>query len=109
MREENTFKDYNFDDWVCEDVRNQIREFWGCWGRTPKDWLANANTQYNSNEPKYGQYVVVIKRNSIIKGRYIHAWNNMGRVISDNGDAHCVSTCDTFLDKAPSAELYSIN
>ncbi len=105
----NTFGDYKFDDWVTEDVRNQIKEFWGCFGRTYKDWLANANTEYNGNEPKYGQYVVVIKRNTIIKGRYIHCWNNMGRVIADYGAVGYVSTCDTFLDKAPSAELYSIN
>ncbi len=106
----NTFGDYKFDDWVCEDVRRQIREFWGCFGRTYKDWLESSNSPYNkANAPEYGKFVCVIKRNEIIKGRYIHAWNNIGRLILDDGTARMVSTCDTFLDKAPSAELYSIN
>ena len=107
MKIDNTFGDYKFDDWVCEEVRIQIISFWGCFGRTYKDWLKDTNIR--NNEPNYGQFVCVIKRDGIVKGRYIHCWNNVGRLISDTGKVSFVSTCDTFLDKAPSAELYAIN
>jgi hypothetical protein len=30
-------------------------------------------------------------------GRYIHAWNNMGRLVLDDGTVLVVSTCDMWV------------
>lgn len=104
----NTFGEYVFEDWVCDEVRKQIIDFWGCFGRTYKDWLDNSNHTYNQNKPKYGENVVVLRGNELIVGRYIHAWNNMGRVIKKDGSYRVVSTCDKFLDEKPTTMTYSM-
>ncbi len=103
MKTVNTFGNYKFDEWVCEDVRKQIRNFWGCFGRNYKDWLKNFENE-KKEFPKYGENVTVLKRKEVLghtlyekyEGRFIFAWNNIGRIIDKNGKIGYVSTCDTF-------------
>lgn len=114
--EVNTFGNYQFEEWVPENERESIRAFWGWAGRTYKDWLANNKCQ--ENEPFFGSngfgnppngaraiyYVTDYEASDLpekrlykkVRGRYLHAWNNMGRLIEDNGKVHCVSSCDNW-------------
>ena len=95
----NTFGVYKFDDWVPKDVRESIIDFWGCMGRTYKDWLQNS--QQNAREfcthircagfgnPQLGEWVCYhLRDGSFVIGRYIHAWNNIGRLIDESGKVH---------------------
>jgi hypothetical protein len=100
-----SFGDYEFEYWVCEPVRKQIRDFWGCFGRTHKDWLESETAPYNFNGyPKRGQRVMVLKQVDVLgnklytakTGRFIYCWNNIGRIIMDDGTWDMVSSCDKF-------------
>lgn len=76
-------------DWVPGDVRKQVHDFWSCFGRTPRDYFQN----YEQNlAPDFG--VEGRFRGSVgewVEGRYVHAWNNMGRVILPDGSVRVVS------------------
>lgn len=106
-------KNYNFDSWVPKEVRQQLIDFWGIFGRTTQDWLNCSKTEESEQcyyieaqgfrHPPYGAKVEYILKNykntgetKFIKGKYIHAWNNMGRLITDDG-VICVSTCDRWV------------
>jgi len=101
----NTFGDYEFPEWVNDDVKKSITDFWGCFGRTYKDWLESFKFDERENcyhkkysgfgHPKMGELVAYRFRNGdIVIGRYIHAWNNIGRLIDSDGKTHYPSTCD---------------
>lgn len=117
----NTFGDYVFEEWVPEHTQEIIRNFWGCFGRTYKDWLESPSKQGlmersahgpNPNGfgmPPNGATVFFLLKDQKatnaagetryrrIKGRYLHRWNNMGSLIDDNGADHTVSTCDMWV------------
>jgi hypothetical protein len=106
-------KDYSFDSWIPEDVQQQLIKFWGSFGRTSKDWLDCAKREESEHcyyveasgfrHPPHGARAEYILRNyrcsgetKFIKGRYIHMWNNMGRLITRDSVV-CVSTCDRWV------------
>ena len=116
---ENTFGNYEFEDWIPETTRVLIREFWGCFGRTYKDWI-ESNCGYSEFSihgpgpngfrlPKTGMmadfiltdYEASKKMNrplyKIIRGRYIHHWNNVGSIVDEFGEPHHVSSCDRWV------------
>ena len=101
----NTFGRYIFPEWVTQEIKESIVSFWGIFGRTHRDWLENAERDARDNcshvrgggfgNPKLGALVAYRLRNGdIVIGRYIHAWNNMGRVVDAGGVTHYVSSCD---------------
>ena len=116
----NTFGDYAFPYWVPDKVQQQIKDFWGCFGRTHKDWIENSKI----NEVEFSGYRQKISGFGapplgatadfffkdyklskeagrdvyrVVRGRYIHVWNNMGRLIDEYGEAHYPSTCDRWV------------
>ena len=110
--EKNTFGDYKFEEWIPESVREIIRSFWGCFGRTYEDWLDEPLAQGVSDHcyyklyqgfrmPNTGDFVEFILRDGdkfkIVAGRYVFAWNNIGRLIDADGNVHFVSTCDRWV------------
>lgn len=80
-------------DWVWPGfvpirVREQIQNFWSeDSGRGPRAWLANMSEQ---GAPPFG--AVVTMGNGFgpnpapVTGRYVHAWNNIGRLVLDDGE-----------------------
>lgn len=111
---QNTFGDYEFEEWVPEHTRELIREFWGQAGRTYDDWLRNGcvgirGTSYHGpnpdgfGNPPYGATAIYFIREprtivyKQVRGRYIHRWNNMGSIIDENGESHIVSSCDCWV------------
>lgn len=114
MSKENTFGEYQFDDWVPEHTQEIIRDFWGCFGRTYEDWLRSPGGQgvrqtchhgpgpNGFGMPPLGATVDYYLswgplRNQWVRGRYVHRWNNMGSLVDENGDDHTVSTGDRWV------------
>lgn len=114
MTRENTFGDYQFEDWVPEHTRDMIRNFWGQMGRTFQDWLQAPSNQgvrevcYHGPGPNgFGMppnyatadYFVSwgAAKNTWVRGRYVHRWNNMGSLIDEDGVDHTVSTGDRWV------------
>lgn len=117
----NTFGDYEFEDWVPEKLREHIRDFWGQMGRTSDDWIRDMCNgvsdvcyyipQQGFKTPPTGARVIYLIKDydaekragrserlyRAIEGRYIHAWNNMGRVVHEDGTYTVVSSCDKWV------------
>jgi hypothetical protein len=114
-KEKNTFGEYDFPDWVPEHTRQIIREFWGCFGRTYKDWLNSPSEQGVRETCSHGPgpngfgippngataffflKVYGTEQYRRVEGRYLHRWNNMGSLISKDGEDHTVSSCDQWV------------
>lgn len=100
----NTFGDYKFPDWVSVKVAQEIIDFWGCFGRTHKEWLKSGNTyEEDAQFPKLGEEVIFFQyecgKIERFEGKFIHSWNNMGRIITRDFRTHVVSTCDEWFYK----------
>ena len=82
-----TWAGYSWPDWVPAKVRKQVEDFWsGSWGRGPHSWARDMREQ---GSPALG--AIVTLPNGFgedapdITGRYVHAWNNVGRLVLDDG------------------------
>jgi hypothetical protein len=111
---ENAIHKHNFEDWIPAEVKKQLIDFWGVFNRSTQDWLECvklAEAEYCSyvscsgfQHPPQGARVEYILENhyglnktEFFTGRYIHMWNNMGRLITEEGLIICVSTCDRWV------------
>lgn len=85
---------WNWPDWVPDDVRKQIENVWSG-RRTVDDWKRNAEL---NAMPEFGQRVRMLSVGEhgkrVVEGRFVHAWNNIGRVIADDGTIEYV--CNPF-------------
>lgn len=84
-----TWSNFRFAEWVPESVQEEIKDFW-CekWGRGPSAWLESAE---RNKSPLIGDRVKVHNFDGKeVAGRFVYAWNNIGRLISDDGDVLCV-------------------
>ncbi|HND52038.1 MAG TPA: phage Gp37/Gp68 family protein [Pirellulaceae bacterium] len=88
-----SWADFAWPGWVPPHERSLIEDFWSKTnGRSPKDWLSDHRIQH---VPATGARVVVDVRDgwgvtnkmatSGVDGLYLHCWNNIGRVITDDG------------------------
>jgi len=109
-----TWAEYSWPEWVPEGLRTSIEEFWlPAWGRSPREWMRSA---FQNHAPALGSHHVV-DRDTLyeVAGRYVHAWNNMGRLVTPSGDIVVVScgrsglyyrakttTVPTVADRSPS-------
>ena len=115
----NTFGNYEFESWVPESVKEGIISFWGCFGRTYKDWLNCNNVSMNTCNhgpgpngfgiPPTGatvDYLILDYKVSkeigqdlfkVVRGKYLHHWNNIGSVIDEHGEAHHISSCNRWV------------
>lgn len=84
-----TWDDWQWDEWVPQEDREMIVVFWSGFGRKPQHWVSNCNQSY---VPRTGSTIIAYtSRGLIVRGRYIHRWNNMGTVVECDGSRHCVS------------------
>jgi hypothetical protein len=88
-----TWENYPWPKWVPKRVRKHIEEFWACPGRSPLEWCLNGVQSYNRC-PGFGALVSTPVNEDRPKGRrvrglWIHAWNNIGRVILKDGSYLC--------------------
>lgn len=115
---DNTFGDYEFPDFVPDSTRQSIAHFWGIWGRTYKDWLENSELQskyevhngangfglpklYDTADFILRDYKISKEigedRYKIVRGRFVHHWNNIGSIVDEFGESHHVSSCDRWI------------
>lgn len=81
-----TWDAVDFPVWIPEKLKQQIISFWSCFGRKPIDWIKDnrKNTRKFGEmvDATYGiEYVDDVRNTKRIKGRFVHAWNNMERVV----------------------------
>ena len=77
-----SWADWQWPDWVPARVRTAIESFWSeKWGRGPRAWMADMHDQ---GAPPFGSVVTMndgfTARSTQVTGRYVHAWNNIGRI-----------------------------
>jgi hypothetical protein len=82
-----TWADWGWPEWVPIKVREQIEDFWrDSLGRGPEAWLRNSREQ---GAPVHGETVTLpdgFRSDApMTTGRYVHAWNNVGRLVRDDG------------------------
>lgn len=88
-----SWQGYEWPTWVPDKIREQVEAFWGVWGRTPRAWAKDAA---DNNAPALGDHVRLTDLGvgvNWVEGRYVHAWNNIGRLVTDDGGVVCVSLC----------------
>jgi len=82
-----SWADWTWPDWVPEKIRAEVERFWSeKYGRSPRDWVRDTHQQ---GAPAYGSTVTLADGFGPdappVTGRYVHAWNNIGRVVRDDG------------------------
>lgn len=89
-----TWASYVWPEWVPLEVRKQVEEFWSdsC-GRGPDEWLKNTADPYAGQGVTLGTRGTfwVIGHRALVVGRYVHAWNNIGRAVLEDGTFEYVS------------------
>jgi protein gp37 len=94
-----TWDEFTWPEWVPERVREQIVSFWGpASHRRPAEYLADVLCEkFNTFQrpPAFGERVTLrVREGEYVTGRYVHAWNNIGRVVRDDGSYEVVSFHD---------------
>lgn len=85
--------------WVPQETRDSIESFWSPGvGRSPADYIEN---MVNNGAPKFGSThgydpqngfcSLLPIENAPATGRFIHAWNNIGRIIPQSGTPRACS------------------
>lgn len=91
-----TWEKYPWPKWVPKKVRKQIEEFWS---HGPLDWLLNGVDPYNRAKPfiAFGDFALATvcgdERGRWRRGRYIHCWNGIGRLVFRDGSYIVISNC----------------
>jgi len=76
-------------DWMPESIRRDLRRFWSDFGRTLDEW-----ERYVNDTVPGGMAAVGTRRGieplcrtgePIVVGRFVPTWNNMARVVLDDG------------------------
>lgn len=84
-----TWSNFVWPEWVLQDIKKEIEDFWSdsC-GRGPADWHENA---IRSKAPLFGARVRMYDfQNKPVDGLFVFAWNNIGRLIGDDGQVKYV-------------------
>ncbi|MGW4488407.1 DUF5131 family protein [Amycolatopsis sp. NPDC004368] len=82
-----TWAEWTWPGWVPDGIRRPVEEFWmERWGRGPHTWMRDMHEQ---GAPAFGATVTLDDgfgpNPSKTSGRFVHAWNNIGRIVHDDG------------------------
>ncbi|MGV1867182.1 MULTISPECIES: DUF5131 family protein [unclassified Rhizobium] len=89
IRDWSTFR---WPDWVPESARRQVEDFWKPeWDRGPNTWIRGAIENGQPPLGTRGAFRTLRQGEPLVEGRFVPAWNNIGRVVTDDGSTHCVS------------------
>lgn len=90
-----TWAEVTWPAWVPGELRAEIERFWGADARRgPQDYEAGIENQMDCGAalPQFGQVATLnVMKGEMRTGRYVHAWNNMGRVVAEDGSVAVVS------------------
>ena len=81
-----TWAEWTWPDWVPAKVREQIEGSWTeKWGQGPHSWMRDMHVQ---GAPPFGATLQMEdgfgSNPPLVTGRYVHAWNNIGRLVLDD-------------------------
>lgn len=81
------WQDWAWPAWVPAAVREQVEGFWSeDWGRGPRAWMRSSHEQ---GAPAFGATVTLGNgfgpNPPQVTGRFVHAWNNIGRLVLPDG------------------------
>lgn len=91
---------FNWPAWIPDDVRKQVVDHESWHWRDPEQWLKdsmNPPTTGFDRRPALGAVVWANARGWLgvwppaMCGRFIHMWNNIARLVLDDGRVECVS------------------
>ena len=77
--------EYDWPDWMPEPVRKELSDFWTCFGRTMADWERYVETTVPGGMAAVGSVRTIYSSGGPVTGRFVPAWNNMARVVWDDG------------------------
>ncbi len=78
--------DFDWPDWVPVELQESIASFWSCHGGAGP-WIEM--TVHDRCQPELGTRVSArTDAGEWTSGRWVPAWNNMGRVVDDDGKVH---------------------
>ena len=86
-----TWDEYEWPEWVPSEVRERIQEFWGPKdNRGPQAWYQSA---VRNNAPPLGTVTKLYGSGGggEEEGRFVPAWNHIGRIVREDGTVACVS------------------
>lgn len=88
---DDTWTGYPWPEWIPHSVRTAIEKFWSpSFARGPAQWLRSA---VGNGAPPLGTVVTLPNgfhaHATLTTGRYVHAWNNIGRIVRDDGTVAC--------------------
>jgi hypothetical protein len=94
-----TWADFPWPEWIPANQREQIEKFWNVeWGRGPRAWFRDHEVQCMpftgeriTTEDIFSRARDEEGRRPSVTGRYIHSWNNMGRIVLDDGRTLTIS------------------
>lgn len=86
------WSEYPWPDWVPVKVRLEIEGFWGQGhGRGPEEWMASARRERHPLLVGEGCRVREAGARQLLVGKYVFAWNSIGRLILADGTVAVVS------------------
>ena len=93
------WSEFCWPEWVTLEQRRQVENFWGeSYGRGPGAWNKDNVAQHT---PAFGAIVGCDKNHwvcgaddpaAVARGKYMHAWNNIGRIFTGDGKIVGVSS-----------------
>lgn len=93
--------DFAWPAWVPQKVRGEIESFWRAeYGRGPDSWMAGAIANGQPPMGSQGSFRTIRSGEPTVEGRFVPAWNNIGRVVGDDGQTHVVSA-GTYQSRPP--------
>jgi protein gp37 len=92
-----TWDGYPWPTWVPGEQRSQIEKFWNVRdGRGPRGWrddnrvqrtpASGARVGVQLRNGGWGNVVPALSCEAARHGRWLHSWNNIGRVVTDDGE-----------------------
>lgn len=90
---DDAWTDFEWPDWVPAKTQAEIERFWEARaGRDPSAWQRNS---HHNKAPHLGEVVTLpamkLGKEDLRTGRFVFCWNNIGRLIHDDGTVSYVS------------------
>ncbi|HEX2614439.1 MAG TPA: hypothetical protein VHL10_03030 [Nitrososphaera sp.] len=91
MSQPQTWDIYAWPEWIPAKIRQEIERFWSPPGRDPDTWMRNAVDRQAPALGSIATLETLAGRDNMDTGRYVHCWNNIGRLVHDDGTFSYVS------------------
>jgi len=87
VQNEEKGEEYNFPDWITDEMKENFYGMWRCFCRTPKDYFEQKYTKLNNKKVS----AIPLHEDKKYFGIYFHKWNNIGWLLLPNGEVKTVA------------------